>query len=68
MVQIIGWILCFYLAIKGVEIFQIALCSSRENRKSGLTIGAIAMVICFAASILFVNILSMQASSGPGLR
>ena len=48
MLQIIVYLLCIHLFFKGIEIFQIALASSREDNRSSLVLGTIML----AASIL----------------
>jgi hypothetical protein len=39
MIPVITYLLCVYLIFKGVEIFQIAYMSNRENRTGGLIVG-----------------------------
>ena len=39
MLQIITYLLAFYLIVKGVEILQIALASNREHRAGLIAIG-----------------------------
>ena len=63
MLQILTYLLGIYLVFKGVEIFQIALMSSRPNRLLGLTIGSISIVACVVAAIFFVHLQDMQAEA-----
>ena len=44
MLTLIIYFLCVYIIFKGVEIFQIALMSNRENRSLGLIIGVLAIL------------------------
>lgn len=48
LMQIMIYMLAVYLVFKGIEIFQIALMSSRDNRLLGLTLGA----VCIALAII----------------
>ena len=63
MLQIITYLLAFYLVIKGVEILQLALCSSRQNRTAILMIGSAALVACILAAGFFIHIQEKQAFS-----
>lgn len=55
MMQIMIWLLCVYLVFKGVEIFQIAFTSSREDgaRKKGMTLGAVMIGVAIVAALGF---------------
>lgn len=61
--QIITYLLCVYLVFKGVEIFQIALMSSRENRGLGIVIGVVMIVAGIVAAIGFAYWVDSQAQS-----
>ena len=63
MLEIIIYILCFYLVVKGVEILQIALSSNREDRFVVILIGASTLVVCIFAALIFVISGHEQASS-----
>jgi uncharacterized membrane protein HdeD (DUF308 family) len=63
MLQIITYLLAFYLVIKGVEILQIALASSREKRAGIIALGAITLLACIFAAIGFVSMQDRQAQS-----
>jgi uncharacterized membrane protein HdeD (DUF308 family) len=63
MLQIITYLLAFYLVIKGIEILQIALASSRESRGGIITLGVLVLVACIAASVSFVEMQDQQAAS-----
>lgn len=63
MLQIITYLLCVYLVIKGVEILQIAIMGSRESRPLGITIGVISLVVCIGAALFFYKFINMQAES-----
>lgn len=63
MLQIITYLLAAYLVFKGVEIFQIALSSSRENRTVPLMIGGMAIVASILVAALAVTLQDAQAKS-----
>lgn len=63
MLQIITYMLAFYLVIKGVEILQIALASNREKRLPMLILAAVVLVACAYAAVSFVEMQDNQASS-----
>ena len=63
MIQIITYLLAFYLVIKGVEILQIALASSRENRVAVILIGSFTLIVCILAAGLFIRMQDEQARS-----
>lgn len=63
MLQIITYLLSFYLAMKGVEILQIALASKREDRKGIITIGVVALAACILAGVYFSSMQDDQAHS-----
>lgn len=63
MLQILTYLLAFYLVIKGVEILQIALASNRENRTGMIVFGAITLAVCIVAALVFVSMQDNQASS-----
>lgn len=63
MLQIITYLLAFYLVIKGVEILQIALASNRESRGGIIAFGALVLIVCIGAAFYFVNMQDQQAQS-----
>jgi uncharacterized membrane protein HdeD (DUF308 family) len=63
MLQIITYLLGIYLVFKGIEIFQIALMSSRPNRVAGLVLGVISIIISGLAAITLVQWQDSQAKS-----
>ncbi|HXR91085.1 MAG TPA: hypothetical protein VN750_12500 [Steroidobacteraceae bacterium] len=63
MLQILTYLLSFYLVIKGVEILQIALASTREKRAGIITFGAIVLFACIIAAIAFSTAQDNQAQS-----
>jgi hypothetical protein len=63
MLQIITYLLAFYLVLKGVEILQIGLASNRENRSALIGIGAVSLAVCIMAAFAFVNWQDNQANS-----
>ena len=63
MLQIITYLLSFYLVVKGIEILQIALASGRERRKPLIIIGAIVLAACIIAACGFVTMQELQVKS-----
>ena len=63
MLQIITYLLAFYLVIKGFEILQISLASNRDNRSGIITLGMFVLVACVIAAIAFVVMQDRQANS-----
>lgn len=63
MLQIITYLLCVYLIFKGIEIFQIAQMSSREDRKSGLNLGTAMIFVSILAAGIFYVLINNQAES-----
>lgn len=63
MLQIITYVLCFYLVIKGIEILQIGLTSARNDRVGVITVGALTLAACIIASVSFVGMQDDQANA-----
>jgi hypothetical protein len=63
MLQILTYMLAFYLVVKGMEILQIALASNREKRDGIITIGVLMLIVCIVASGGFVMMQDQQATS-----
>lgn len=64
MLQILTWMLALYLAMKGVEIMQIGLASSRPERETVLAlIGIFSIVICLGGAVALVAMQDQQAAS-----
>jgi len=63
MIQIITYLLAFYLIMKGVEVLQIALSSSRANRGGIILIGTFALIVSIGAAGVFVTMQDEQAKS-----
>ncbi len=63
MLQIITYVLCFYLVIKGIEVLQIGLASSRETKTGIIVLGILTLVACIVAAFAFVNMQDSQAAS-----
>jgi hypothetical protein len=66
MLQILTYLLCFYLVVKGLEVLQIALASSRPNRTPLIILGALTLVACIIAAFVFVGLQDSQAVSSAG--
>ena len=63
MLQILTYVLCFYLVVKGVEVLQIGLASNRPSRVAVIIIGAVTLAACLFAAVGFVNMQDTQARS-----
>jgi hypothetical protein len=63
MLQIITYLLAFYLVVKGIEILQIALASNRESRTGMITLGGLTLAACVLAAVNFVSMQDNQAQS-----
>jgi uncharacterized membrane protein HdeD (DUF308 family) len=63
MLQILTYMLAFYLVVKGMEILQIALASNREKRDGIITIGILTLILCICAAGGFVAMQDQQAKS-----
>jgi hypothetical protein len=53
MIQIVTYVLAVYLVMKGIEILQIGLAPTRENRDAVIAIGVLALVVCIVATFAF---------------
>lgn len=63
MLQILTYMLAFYMVLKGIEILQIALASNREARGGIITLGVLTLVGCIIAAIAFATFQDEQAAS-----
>ncbi|NIK44484.1 hypothetical protein [Xanthomonas arboricola] len=63
MLQILTYMLAFYMVLKGIEILQIALASNKEKRGGIIAIGSLTLVGCILAAAAFVFMQDEQASS-----
>lgn len=63
MLEILTWLLCVYLVVKGVEVLQIALASSRPKRAGIIALGAVTLIVCILAAGLFAWLQTDQAQS-----
>lgn len=63
MIQILTYLLAFYLVVKGIEILQIALASNREKRGGIILLGVLTLIACVIAAITFVYMQDQQAMS-----
>ena len=67
MLQILTYMFAFYLVIKGIEVLQIGLASSRTSRAGPIVIGGLALAACVVAAIAFVSMQDRQATGVSGL-
>lgn len=63
MLQILTYLLAFYLVVKGFEILQIALASNRDKRGGIILFGALVLAACIVAAFAFVAMQDQQAMS-----
>ncbi len=63
MLQILTYMLAFYLVLKGIEILQIALASNRDKRGGIIAIGVLTLIACGFAAFTFVEMQDAQATS-----
>ncbi|MBX9877603.1 MAG: hypothetical protein K2Y22_04020 [Candidatus Obscuribacterales bacterium] len=63
MIQILTDMLAVYLIVKGIEVLQIALASTRQQRSGIITIGILTLFTCIYAAWFFVNWQDEQAKS-----
>ncbi|HEY6343616.1 MAG TPA: hypothetical protein VIY49_19140 [Bryobacteraceae bacterium] len=63
MLQILTYLLAFYLVVKGVEVLQIGLASSRERRTGLIVLGALTLAACLVAGVGFAFMQDRQAES-----
>jgi hypothetical protein len=66
MLQIVIWIMCAYLVIKGFEFLMTALASSREDKSAVIAFAAIMIVVCSCIALIFARMASTQVRT-PGL-
>lgn len=66
MLQILTYMMAAYMVLKGVEILQIGLASSRENRTGLILLGLLVLVVCFIMAVTFVDWQDRQAVSIRG--
>lgn len=63
MLQIITYLLGIYLVVKGIEVLQIGLASSREKRSGLVVIGLLTFCGCVFSAWTLVQMQDSQASS-----
>jgi NADH:ubiquinone oxidoreductase subunit 6 (subunit J) len=63
MLQILTYLLAVYLVVKGIEVLQIGLASSRTDRTGPVTIGILTLIGCLIAALIFTTWQDSQAHS-----
>lgn len=63
MIQILTYLLAFYLVLKGLEILQIALASNRPSRGGQIFLGVVVLGACIFAAVGFTHMQDRQAQS-----
>jgi len=59
MLQIIGWILCLYLVVKGFELFSM----KREEGYNARTLALLGGIIAWLGAVVFFFMVNAQANS-----
>lgn len=63
MLQVITWLGGLYLIVKGIEVLQIGLASSRPDRKPLIIIGLVTLGICVCGAVFIVQAQDEQAAA-----
>lgn len=63
MLQILTYLLSFYLVIKGIEILMIATASARADRYLMVASGIVVLIACIVAAFAFSTMQNHQAES-----
>jgi hypothetical protein len=63
MLQVLTYLLCFYLVIKGLEVLQIGLASNRPARGGLVVLGTLTLIGCIIGAISFAAMQDNQAQS-----
>lgn len=63
MLQILTYLLAFYLIVKGIEVLQIGLASSRADRSGLILIGVLTLFACGTVAVGIVLWQDQQAQS-----
>lgn len=69
MILILGFMFCFYLLVKGAEVYINALVSDPEQKTNGVKIATVVMFACFVAAagfLFWLNYQSTHARDIPG--
>jgi hypothetical protein len=62
-IQILIYMLCVYMVLKGVEIFQIGLANNTDSRRFALTIGWLSLIGSILAAGVFLIFEEMYAAN-----
>lgn len=63
MLEILTYMLAFYLVVKGIEILQIGLAGSRPKRGGTITLGIAALTACAVAAFYFLRMVNAHVAS-----
>jgi hypothetical protein len=63
MLQIITYLLAFYLIMKAVGILQIALASGLDTKVGVVTLGVLSPIACIVVAVAIVTLQEQQARS-----
>lgn len=65
MLQIVIWMLCVYLVLKGAEIWHIAAASSHESRSANMRVATVWGVLAVLAALFFFWMSIEQVNQMP---
>lgn len=65
MLQLVIWILCIYLLLKGAELRLIAASSTHESRQAHMRSALIWAVLAWVAAVLFFYLSIEQGNQMP---
>lgn len=63
MLQVITYMLSFYMVIKGCEVLQIGMASNRDSRTGLVLFGGLVLLACIGAAVGFMIMQDNVASS-----
>lgn len=63
LLQIIIWMGCVYLVLKGVSILQVGMASSNTNRGPLIVVGYAALAVAIIAAFFFVRVSGEQTAT-----
>lgn len=63
MLEIMTYLFCIYLVFKGVEILQIGIMGSQDRRVTGVSIGAVMVVVALIFAVVFAILITNQADA-----
>lgn len=68
LLQIIIWMGCVYLILKGISVLQTGLASGNEKKGELLALGYAAVIIAIGAAVVFFGLAETQVASLQEIR